>query len=185
MQQLPAEISSSLADYIAVNTGGGEESPYSWRAEQKGQVATKEPYIPYLAVVPDYVALNGGGFGLTGAISINMHTGQVYAGGSGSSSVVPGGSFVGGWIPNNAGESREVIARNTMNLLTGAGVDLSICSFLCVGASHAYGGDTALELGGGIKLPIKGLSGSSGVMTPVFHLPFTTGDRVINKNGTQ
>jgi hypothetical protein len=48
---------------------------------------------------------------------------------------------------------------------------------LCVGDNHAYGGDTAIEVGGGIKVPAKGGSASTSVMVPVFSLPFASGDK--------
>jgi filamentous hemagglutinin len=46
-----------------------------------------------------------------------------------------------------------------------------------LGANHAFGGDTAIEIGGGIKVPAKGGSASTGVLLPAFSLPFTDGDK--------
>jgi hypothetical protein len=175
MQQLPSQISPDLAGYILSNTGG-TSSPYGWKPELQGLPAAKEPYIPYLAIIPDYVSVNGGGLGLGGSIALNMHTGQMYVGGSGSAPVVPGASFAAGWLPNNLGQLSGVSATNTRDFLTGASFDASACAILCLGANHAYGGDTAIEIGGGIKVPAKGGAFSTGGMVPVFTLPFTSGD---------
>lgn len=176
MQQLPEQISPDLANYIASNTGAGN-SPYSWTYEQQGLRTPQEPYIPYLAVIPDYISITGGAFGLSGTVALNMHTGQVYTGGSGTNGVVPGFSFSAGYLPTNLGETGAVSANNTASLLRGAGGGASACYILCAGFNHAYGGDTAIEVGAGIGAPSKGASGSTGLMVPWFSLPFTTGDK--------
>jgi filamentous hemagglutinin len=176
MQQMPAQISPDLTTYIIANTGGAS-SPYAWTNEQKGLPTPKEPYIPYLAIIPDYVALSGNALGVGGNVALNMHTGQVYAGGSGNDPVIPGANFAAGYLPTNLGETSSVAGSNTANLLTGAGADVTACYVFCVGANHAYGGDTAVEIGAGIKVPAKGVSGSTGVMKPIFSLPFTPGDQ--------
>jgi filamentous hemagglutinin len=151
--------------------------------EQEGLPAAKEPYIPYLAVIPDYVLVSGGALGLGGSVALNTHTGQVYLGEAGSVPVVPSASFAGGWLPNNLGESSAVSAANTASLLTGAGFNATGCYVFCVGANHAYGGDTAIELGAGIKVPAKGVSGSTGAMELIFSLPFTPGDQSPTSQG--
>ncbi|MFC0087372.1 hemagglutinin repeat-containing protein, partial [Dyella flava] len=176
MQQLSTQISPDLANFISSSTGGAS-SPYSWTNEQLGMRTPKEPYIPYLAAIPDYISVSGGGLGLGGSIALNVHTGQVYAGGSGNTPVLPGASFAAGWLPSNLGESSATSAGNTRDFLTGASFNTSLCAILCAGANHAYGGDTAIELGGGIKVPAKGGAISTGVMAPIFSLPFTSGDK--------
>lgn len=98
-------------------------------------------------------------------------------GGSGSVPVSPGGSFAIGYLPANLGENSSAAGINTANLLTGAGINGTACYLLCLGANHSYGGDTAIEVGAGIGAPAKGGSGSTGVMKPLFSLPFTNGDK--------
>ena len=173
MQKLPSQLSPDLASYISSNADG----IYSWTNYQLGELTPKEPYIPYLATIPDYISLGGGGLGLGGSIAVNMHTGQIYVGGSSTIPVVPGASFAAGWLPTNLGESPTISANKTAALLSGAGFNASVCAILCVGGNHAYGGDTAIEVGGGIKVPAKGGTASTGVMVPVFSLPFTSGDK--------
>ena len=168
-------LSPDLASYITENTGG-IGSPYFWEDEKQGLPVRSEPYIPYLAIVPDYLSYEISGFGLGGAIALNVYTGQVYWGASGSSPVVPSMSLTSGWISSNLGESRSVSAARTARFLSGASVEGVICDVLCIGANHSMGGDTSVELGMGVKVPAKGGSGSTGVMAPVFVLPFTSGD---------
>lgn len=179
MQQMPAQISPDLASYIASNTGGAS-SPYAWTNEQQGLSARQEPYIPYLAVIPDYVVMNGSGFSGGGSVALNMHTGQIYGGGSGNIPVRPGANLSLGYLPTNLGASSNAAGINTANLLTGAGINGSACYVLCVGLNHSYGGDTAIEVGAGIGTPAKGGSGSTSVMKPLFSLPFTNGDKPPN-----
>jgi filamentous hemagglutinin len=175
-QVVPPQVSPDLANYIIANTGGPSSS-YAWANELEGLPASKEPYIPYFAVIPDYISVSGNGLGLGGTLALNTHTGQIYGAGLGSVPVAPGLSFVGGWLPTNLGESSNTSAINTASLLTGAGFDVAGCYVLCVGANHAFGGDTALEVGAGIRVPIKAPTGSTGVMMPLFSLPFTPGDQ--------
>ncbi|KLD63059.1 filamentous hemagglutinin N-terminal domain-containing protein [Dyella japonica] len=180
MQQLPSNVNPGLADYITANTGGAT-SPYSWTNDQLGVTTAKEPYIPYLAIVPDYLSLSGNAFGIGGALALNMHTGQLYMGGSASAPLIPGGSLAAGWLPTNLGESSNASASNTRDFLTGQSSSGTLCAVLCVGANHAAGGGTSIEVGGGIKVPAKGPSISTGVMSPVISLPFTQGDKGIQQ----
>lgn len=112
MQQMPAQISAGLASYIISNTGG-VSSPYAWTNEQEGLPTPQEPYISYLAVIPDYAIVNGTGFGAGGSVALNLHTGQIYVGGSGGVPVSPGGSFAIGYLPANLGENSSAAGINT------------------------------------------------------------------------
>lgn len=111
------------------------------------------------------------------SFAVSMHTGQVYVGGSATAPLIPGGAAAAGWIPDNLGESSAQSATTTKNFLTGGSGTVSACLVLCVTANKSYGGPTAIEVGAGIKAPAKGVSGSTGVMTPWFKLPFTPGDK--------
>jgi hypothetical protein len=180
MQKIPPQVSPDVASYITESTVG-LASPYAWTPEQKGLPTPGDPYLPWLAIIPDYAAINVTGLGIGGSSAINAHTGQVYAGGSGNVPVVPSISFVVGWLPTNLGESSRVSAANTANFLKGSGINGSACYVLCFGVNHSYGGDTGIEVGLGVGSPAKGVSGSTGVMTPAFNIPFTPGDDSTSK----
>jgi hypothetical protein len=71
------------------------------------------------------------------------------------------------------------------NFLVGAGFSGALCDGICLGFNHSFGGDTAIEVGGGIKIPAKGPNGSTGFMVPLFPLPFTQGDaKPSSQNGS-
>lgn len=178
MQQLPETISPDLAIYIKDQTGGGR-STYSWTTEQQGLRNPQVPVVPWLAPLPDYLAINASGLGPGGSVAVNLHSGQVYAGGSGGVPLVPSTGFAFGWIAPNLGLPSAERSSNTADFLAGAGISGTLCRVICIGINHSYGGNTAFELGAGFKTPAKGVSGSTGVMYPVFSLPFTSGDNAV------
>lgn len=177
IQQLPVAISPDLASYIKSQTGG-ERSTYNWTPEQQGLRTPQVPVLPWLAPLPDYLAINATGLGPGGSVAVNLHSGQVYAGGSGGLPLVPTAGFAFGWIAPNLGLPGAERSSNTADFLSGGSISGTLCRVICVGINHAYGGNTAFEIGAGFKTPAKGASGSTGVMYPLFVLPFTSGDDV-------
>ncbi|WP_241019073.1 hemagglutinin repeat-containing protein [Paraburkholderia sp. Tr-20389] len=98
----------------------------------------------------DYLTIQGGGLGVGGAITVNLHNGNVYLSGSGSVPVAPGASIVGGMVASNAGLPMGNRGGNTDDFLAGASAGGGVCAFgVCGGVNHGIGGDTAFEVGVG------------------------------------
>ncbi|MFK2901864.1 hypothetical protein ISP15_16110 [Dyella jejuensis] len=109
---------------------------------------------------PDYASAGGNALGASGAVTMNLHNGQMYGGVGGSVPVEPGAGFVFGWILNGGSAAYDP-AVNTDNFLNGGGGSGAACYLLCIGINHAYGGATAIEIGWGIGVKNK-LSGNAG-----------------------
>jgi filamentous hemagglutinin len=124
----------------------------------------------------DYLTVSGSAFGGSGSIAINLHNGNVYAGGGGAVPVTPGASVALGIIPAALNQTPTVQADKTDNFLGGGSFGGNVCAFGgCIGGNHAVGGDTAVEFGLGIggftRAANFGGGGSTGFSLPVFTLP--------------
>ncbi|APD13263.1 hypothetical protein RO07_08575 [Pandoraea pulmonicola] len=189
----------ALRDLILASTGGGS-SPYSWNVPSSQAVQTngssskidsygpfspgwnigdnsagfQRPGIPF----PDYITASGNALGLAGAVTLNLHNGQVFIGGGGSVPVVLGASVGLGWLPSVYGAPKNEKAWNTNQLLEGGAYTAAVCAYgACVGANHAIGGSTAVEIGLGIGAPTKAInlggSAGTGVSLPMFKIPMS------------
>ena len=185
--------SQTLQNLIVEETGGAK-SPYSWNQPSAPAAAAPriDPYGPFSPgwntgdysagfqqpgiPAPDYIAVNGNALGVAGSVALNLHNGQVYVGAGGSVPVAAGGSFMIGFIPSNYGLPNAVQGQNTDQFLGGGSYSAGACAFgVCAGGNHAIGGATALELGLGLGMPVKGInlggSAGTGVSLPVFQIP--------------
>lgn len=114
----------------------------------------------------DYLTVQGGGLGVGGAMTINLHNGNVYMSGSGSVPVIPGASIVGGMVTSNPGLPMNQRGANTDGFLVGASAGGGVCAYgICAGVNQAIGGSTAFEVGVGAggTTKVPNLSGYSGV----------------------
>ncbi len=120
VQQTPA---SSLFHYSANDAN----------ADQKAAQAVMAAHRPGSI---DYVTFQGGaGFG--GSITINMHDGNVYVGGSVSASREKGAGVVVGMIPDNVGKTSDQKAEAINILIKGQSVGGNTCIFgVCGGLNH-------------------------------------------------
>lgn len=165
-----ATPSKAVQDLITQNTGG-TISPYSWDTSTNQAEASKvDPYGPFSpswntgdysagfgeygrGLAPDYATIGSGSLSASAGLSVNLHDGTTYAAGGvtqsnpGSISVRPGGVASFGWI---FGDRTAVGTNSFMN---GDGVQgfisvptlFNVNAFLAI--THAYGGNTALEVG--------------------------------------
>ncbi|MDR5815745.1 polymorphic toxin type 22 domain-containing protein, partial [Caballeronia sp. LZ033] len=162
--------SKAVQDLITQNTGGAS-SPHSWGTSTNQVEASKvDPYGPFApswntgdyaagfgeyarGLAPDYATIGSGALSASAGLSVNLHDGTTYAAGGvtqnnpGSISVRPGGVASFGWI---FGDRTAVGTNSFMN---GDGVQgfisvptlFNVNAFLAI--THAYGGNTALEVG--------------------------------------
>lgn len=124
----------------------------------------------------DYIAIGGSALGASASVAINLHNGNVYVGGGGAVPVAPGASVTVGVIPAAVNLSPTVQAAKTDDFLGGGSFGGNVCAFGgCVGANHAIGGNTSVEvglgLGGFTRAPNLGAGGSTGVSVPIFTMP--------------
>lgn len=138
---------------------------------------------------PDYLIVSKSGLGASGAAAINLHNGQVYGGVGGAVPVIPGANIAFGWLPESLGLPADQREANTDLLLAGGSVGATFCELLCAGFNHSLGGATSIEFGLGagetIKTPAKGGGTGTGVMFPLFSLPWTTGAKIGAMDGKQ
>jgi filamentous hemagglutinin len=167
MLATPSKIAQDL---ITQNTGGAS-SPYSW-GTSTAQTATPtvDPYGPFSSgfntgdysaglgeygrgLAPDYATIGSGSLSVSAGLSVNLHDGTAYAAGGvtqsnpDSISVRPGGVASFGWIFGDR------TAAGTNSFMNGDGVQgfisvptpFDVNAFLAI--THAYGGNTALEVG--------------------------------------
>ncbi|WMY09817.1 hypothetical protein [Paraburkholderia phenoliruptrix] len=96
----------------------------------------------------DDLTVQGGGLGGGGALTVNLHNGNVYLSGPGSMPVVPSASIVGGMVASNPGLPTGQKGSNTDDFLAGASAGGGVCAVgVCGGVNHGIGGDTAFEVG--------------------------------------
>ena len=153
---------SSLVHYSADDTQADQKS---WAV---GMAAQRPGSI-------DYVTLQAGA-GVGVSLSINLHDGSVYAGGSISASREKGAGVVIGMIPDNVGKNAADKADLTNQFLGGSSVGGNGCLFgICGGLNHAIGGQTAIEMGIGVggvtKTPGPDGNAGGGYSFPVFNIP--------------
>jgi len=138
--------SVALAGYggmVRQSSGGLFQYPVTdSTADNKAMQAAMEAQRPGSV---DYLTVQGGGLGVGGALTVNLHNGNVYL--------------------SNPGLPTGQKGSNTDDFLAGASVGGGVCAFgVCGGVNHGIGGDTAFEVGvgtGGItKAP--NLSGYGG-----------------------
>ncbi|WP_116142590.1 hypothetical protein [Paraburkholderia sp. BL27I4N3] len=123
---------SSLFHYSADDTHADQN------AAQAAMAAQRSASI-------DYVTLQAGA-GLGGSVTINMHDGNVYAGGSVSASREKGAGVVVGMIPDNVGKTDDQKAEATDNLIKGQSLGGNTCLFgVCGGLNRSVGGQTAVD----------------------------------------
>lgn len=123
----------------------------------------------------DYVTLQASA-GVGGSITLNLHDGSVYAGGSISASREKGAGIVVGMIPDNVGRNPADKAELTNQFLGGNSVGGNGCVYgICGGLNHAVGGQTAIEIGigfGGVtKTPSPNGNAGGAYSFPVFSIP--------------
>jgi len=96
----------------------------------------------------DYLSVGGTALGMSGSLAVNLHNGNVYIGGGGAVPISTGASVTIGVIPAYAGQLPSKQAEATDGLLNGGAYGANTCAFgVCVGGSHAIGGDTSVEVG--------------------------------------
>ncbi|OLL31544.1 filamentous hemagglutinin [Burkholderia sp. SRS-W-2-2016] len=165
-----ATPSKAVQDLITQSTGDAS-SPYSW-GTSSAQAATPkvDPYGPFSpgfntgdysagfgeygrGLAPDYATIGSGSLSASADLSVNLHDGTTYAAGGitqsnpGSISVKPGGVASLGWIFGDR------TGAGTNSFMNGDGVQgfisvptpFNVNAFLAI--THAYGGNTALEVG--------------------------------------
>lgn len=128
--------------------------------------ATAQPSNYYETQMPDYVTIQGGAFGASASLSMNLHNGDAFIGASKTNiSANLGGSFVFGTMldqpPINVPRSTAV-----SNMLDGGGVQAGACAFvMCVGVNQSLAPTgqprpTAIEWGLGTPGASVGTSAS-------------------------
>ena len=144
------------------------DSDADQKSSRSGMEAQRRGSIDYLTVQ--------GGAGFGGAFSVNLHNGNVYAGGTVSASGEKGAGIVVGIIPTNVGQTNSQQADTTDSLLKGQSVGGNACAFgVCGGLNHSIGGPTAVEVGvgfGGVtRAPNPGGNANWGDSAPIFTIP--------------
>ncbi|WP_392397933.1 hemagglutinin repeat-containing protein [Ralstonia mojiangensis] len=109
-------------------------------------------------IQPDYVSVNRTGGTLAGNLSLNLDTGQLYAGGGKALPMAPSWSIMWGTIFGK-GDNKADYGTQTGDFLAGGSYAASACLGLCLGFNHSIGGKTAIEYGIGAP----GWSVSTGV----------------------
>ncbi|WP_025600556.1 hemagglutinin repeat-containing protein [Burkholderia sp. WSM2230] len=155
--------SVSLAGYggmVRQSSGGLFQYPVAdSTADNKAMRAAMEAQRPGSV---DYLTVEGGGLGVGGALTVNLHNGNVYLSASGSVPVVPSASIVGGMVASNPGLPAGQKGSNTDDFLAGASAGGGACAFgVCGGVNHGIGGDTAFEIGVGAGGITKALNPSA------------------------
>ncbi|WP_143754600.1 hypothetical protein [Caballeronia concitans] len=124
----------------------------------------------------DYVTIGGAALGGSASVAINLHNGNVYIGGGGAVPVKPGASVTFGVIPSAINQAPTIQADRTDNFLGGGSFGGNACAYGgCIGANHAVGGDTSVEVGvgfGGLTRSANiGVGGSTGFSLPIYTIP--------------
>jgi filamentous hemagglutinin len=164
------QISSPAGTY---DDGRGNQIKYFTNTTASGDRRVEDDKNPNINAVPhvpavDYVTVQGGGLGLGGAATVNMHNGEVFLGPSKSNiSSGAGGSVTVGRMLD---DPPEFVTRGNAvsNMLGGASAQTAVCAAgLCVGVNQSIGkpGErpTAVEIGFGTP----GVSTGVGVSLPV------------------
>jgi hypothetical protein len=131
--------------------------------------ATAQPSNYYDRQLLDYMTIQGGAFGASGSLSLNLHNGDAFVGGSKTNiSSSPGGSLTFGTMldqpPANVPRATAV-----SNMLDGGGVQAGACAFvMCIGVNQSLAPNgqprpTAIEWG----LGTPGASVGTGASFPV------------------
>lgn len=146
--------------YFTNTTASGER-----RIEDfKNPNINAEPHVPAV----DYVTVQGGGLGMGGATTVNLHNGEVFVGGAKSNiSTGPGASVTLGRMldaPPKDTERGEAVS----NMLGGSSAQTAVCAGgICAGVNQSIGKPgqrpTAVEIGIGTP----GVSSGVGVSLPV------------------
>jgi hypothetical protein len=146
--------------YFTNTTASGERRIEDY----KNPNINAEPHVPAV----DYVTVQGGGLGLGGATTVNLHNGEVFVGGSKSNiSKGAGGSVTLGRMldaPPKETERGDAVS----DMLRGASAQTSVCvGGVCAGVNQSIAkpGErpTAVEIGIGTP----GISTGIGVSLPV------------------
>jgi len=125
---------------------------------------------------PDYFSLNGSALGIAGNISVNVHNGQTFLGGSASLPLQPSAKILAGYIIGIDSDLTKSIGDKTDLFLGGAGSSFGGNIFgVYTGINHSFGGLTANEVGVGTPglsmKPNLGGSGGTGVTVPFVIIP--------------
>jgi filamentous hemagglutinin len=123
----------------------------------------------------DYLTVQAGA-GVGGSLTLNLHNGNFYTGGSISASREKGAGIIFGMIPDNVGKTDVQKAKATDSLLKGKSVGGNLCLYgICGGLNHAVDGQTAVELGVGVggvtKAPNPNGNANLGYSDSVFTTP--------------
>ena len=170
-----SSVSLAAAGGLVRQTSGLNMFTYSSNDAQADQKAWASGMAAQRPGSIDYVTIQAGA-GVGGNVTVNLHDGSVYAGGSLSASREIGAGIVVGMIPDNVGRSTSDKADLTNQFLGGYSVGGNGCLYgVCGGLNHAVGGQTAFEIGVGVggvaKTPSPGGNAGGGYSFPVFTIP--------------
>jgi filamentous hemagglutinin len=146
--------------YFTNTTASGERRMEDF----KNPNINAEPHVPAV----DYVTVQGGGLGLGGATTVNLHNGEVFVGGSKSNISTGAGASVTLGRMLDAPPKETERGETVSDMLRGASAQTTVCAAgLCAGVNQsiAQPGErpTAVEVGFGTP----GISTGVGVSLPV------------------
>ncbi len=146
--------------YFTNTTASGERRIQDY----KNPNINAEPHVPAV----DYVTVQGGGLGLGGATTVNLHNGEVFVGGSKSN--ISSGASASVTLGRMLDAPPEFVTRGAAvsNMLGGASAQTTVCAGgICAAVNQSIGkpGErpTAIEIGFGTP----GVSTGVGVSLPV------------------